>query len=211
MIVHRSFQHGWFYHFRYHTHKTDLLCTQSLLPLKCYFESVKQYLPEEPFLSGPRSSQLKLDLKIKPEEITHHEVCALAKLGLELADYKTSHSNVECFMLHNDDKTVGVEVPIWVEAHEISANLPSYDGVFSSTDPLSGHIDIVRMENKKLWVWDYKPKAHLEKFASTQTFFYALMLSKRTGIPLDEFMCGYFDENKSFVFRPKIEMLRNLK
>jgi hypothetical protein len=35
------------------------------------------------------------------------------------------------------------------------------------------------------------------------------MLSKRTGIPLDHFMCGYFDEHTSFVFQPKEKYLQD--
>jgi hypothetical protein len=79
---------------------------------------------------------------------------------------------------------------------------------FQEEGPLSGHIDVLRLEDGKIWVWDYKPKAEKEKYATTQTFFYSLMLSKRTGIPLDKFMCGYFDEKTSFVFKPDQKYLK---
>jgi len=42
-----------------------------------------------------------------------------------------------------------------------------------------------------------------EEYASTQTYFYALMLSKRTGIPLENFRCGYFDSHYAFMFKPE--------
>ncbi|MBU4503046.1 MAG: PD-(D/E)XK nuclease family protein [Nanoarchaeota archaeon] len=76
---------------------------------------------------------------------------------------------------------------------------------------MTGHIDILRIEDEKIWVWDYKPNAHKEKYASTQTYFYALMLSKRTGIPLDDFRCGYFDQNHAFAFKPEEKIISNIK
>ena len=58
-----------------------------------------------------------------------------------------------------------------------------------------------------MWVWDYKPNAQKEKYAKCQTLFYAIMLSKRTGIPLERFRCGYFDEKTAFVFKPELSSI----
>ncbi len=129
----------------------------------------------------------------------------LAKEGLHWNKYNNAHSNVQVFMLSYDNKTLGVEVPIWLKAEELGRK---FDEIFSTKEPLSGHIDVLRLEDDKLWVWDYKPRAEKEKYASTQTFFYALMLSKRTGISLDKFMCGYFDDETSFVFKPKEKYIK---
>ncbi len=40
-----------------------------------------------------------------------------------------------------------------------------------------------------------------EKWAHIQTWLYAVILSIRTGIALDQIMCGWFDEDDAFVFR----------
>jgi hypothetical protein len=173
MIKHVSLDHGWFYHYRLHNAKIDLLQNNGFSSLHKYLHTVFDKCPQEPFLTGPRSSQLKFDLGIRPRQIDNHEVSMLAKEGLHWNKYKDAHSNVQVFMLS-----------------------------YASKEPLSGHIDALRLEDDKLWIWDYKPHAIKEKYASTQTFFYALMLSKRTGIPLDNFMCGYFDDTTSFVFKP---------
>ena len=101
-------------------------------------------------------------------------------------------------MLENDYETVAIEVPIWLNADEI----PRYEELFGTTEPLTGHIDLVTIEDGKIWVWDYKPNAHKEKYADTQVYFYSLMLSKRTGIPLDKFRCGYFDWDRAYMFKP---------
>jgi hypothetical protein len=34
------------------------------------------------------------------------------------------------------------------------------------------------------------------------------MLSKRTGIPLNNFRCGYFDDKNAYVFEPEKIILR---
>jgi hypothetical protein len=102
------------------------------------------------------------------------------------------------FMLQNDYKTISIEVPIWLLNNE----LLHYDDFFNSKDPLTGHIDALRIEDGQVWIWDYKPNAHREKYASTQTNFYAIMLSQRTGIPISRFRCGYFDSDNAFVFKP---------
>ena len=106
-------------------------------------------------------------------------------------------------MLEKDNKTVAVEVPIWLEPDEIEF----YEELFQTNEQLTGHIDLLRIEDEKIWVWDYKPNAQKEKFASTQVFFYALMLSKRIGLPLDKFRCGYFDSNYTYVFNPNESLL----
>jgi hypothetical protein len=62
----------------------------------------------------------------------------------------------------------------------------------------------LRIEDGNIWVWDYKPNAAKERYAATQVQFYSMMLSKRTGIPLEKFRCGYFDEDIAFAFRPQV-------
>ena len=139
---------------------------------------------------------MKFDVELV--KIKGHEVCELARQGLEQDRFETAHSNVQMFMLQHDDKTISIEVPIWLKEEE----LPHYTEYFNSTDTLTGHIDALRVEDNLVWVWDYKPNAHREKHATTQTNFYALMLSQRTGIPITKFRCGYFDDEHAFVFKP---------
>jgi hypothetical protein len=205
MIRHVSLDHGWYYHYRLHDAKLALLKGNGYSNVHNYLEDVFHNCPREPFVTGPRGSKLKFSLGIEPRRIDNHEVSLLAKNGLHWNKFHDAHSNVQVFMLSYDNKTVGIEVPIWLKAKEIGEK--KFSELLGSTEPLSGHIDVLRLEDDKLWVWDYKPGAEKEKYAATQTFFYSIMLSKRTGIPLDHFMCGYFDENTSFVFKPKEKYL----
>jgi len=190
-------KHGGQYHFRIHQQKSDALCLESLEPLKHFLKRVRRDCPDDYFQDGPRSSVLKIDIGSKLVK-QDHEVCNLARMGLESGYYDNAHMNVQMFMLAYDNKTIAIEVPLWLESFEHK----KFFELFDSDKPLTGHIDIVRIENGKIWVWDYKPKAHREKYADTQTYFYALMLSKRTKIPLEKFMCGYFDDKSCYIFEP---------
>lgn len=197
MIKHISFKHGWFYHYRIHEKKTKEAC-KNFSSLSNYLYYLFDNCPNDYFNSGPRSSSLKIDIKTDISNEKNHEVSLLAKEGIFLNEYKTAHSNVQMFMLNFDKNTLGVEVPIWLMPDEFE----SFEAYFKENFPLTGHIDVLQVKDNKIWIWDYKPKAHLEKYAKTQTYFYALMLSKRTNIPLENFMCGYFDENTALTFNP---------
>lgn len=205
MIQHVSLDHGWFYHYRLHKAKLGLLRDNGFSSLHTYLKKVFENCPQAPFLSGPRSSRIKFGLGIQPRRIDNHEVTMLAREGLAWNKYNEAHSNVQVFMLSYDNTTLGVEVPIWLKAYELGKK---FEELFGSKKPLSGHIDLLRLEDNNLWIWDYKPRAEQEKYACTQVFFYSLMLSKRTGIPLERFMCGYFDENTCFVFKPHKKYLK---
>ena len=198
VIQHKSMMHGWWYHYRIHGPKAEKLCSDGLSPVKDYLFDVKDNCPDKYFESGPRSSRLRMVFDIDLKEIKGHEVSELARKGLEFDKFSTAHSNVQMFMLQNDNKTISMEVPIWI----LEKELPDYETLISSKEALTGHIDALRIEDGKIWIWDYKPKAHKEKYASTQVQFYALMLSKRTGLSIEKFRCGYFDDERAFVFKP---------
>lgn len=194
---------GGIYVYRVHSEKLNKFCNfnPEFLNLKKFAHSIFEDCPNEYFSKGPRGSCLKFKTRHEVIELTGHQVCNFAKNGLVVNNnrFKTNHSKVQLFMLENDDNTVAIEVPIWLNSNEIEG----YQSLFGSDDPLTGHIDVLSVDNEKIWVWDYKPNAHKEKYADTQVYFYSLMLSKRTGIPLDKFMCGYFDAQRAYMFKPE--------
>jgi hypothetical protein len=207
MILSSSMSHGGGgnYHFRIHKQKVDSLCESKFKNLIDYLVSVRTDCPKEYFLEGPRSSSLKFKVPAEIKEITH-EVSSLARMGLDSDYYDNAHMNVQMFMLSFDNKTLAIEVPLWLTKNELAC----FKDIFKSDLALSGHIDLIRLENDKIWIWDYKPNARKEKYASTQTYFYALMLSKRTSLDMSNFMCGYFDDMNVYIFDPstiKIEEL----
>lgn len=197
MIQHAAFKHGWFYHYRLHIPRTQMLLTD-YPELQLFLQQVFTHCPHEKFLCGPRSSKLRFLVPVEIIEVPGHELCSIAAASLEYGKYHTAHTNVEMGLLSADVKTISVEVPLWLDSHE----LEHYETIFGTTEPLTGHIDILRVENGKVWIWDYKPAAAKEKWAATQLNTYATMLSKRTGIELSNIMCGYFDDETSYVFKP---------
>lgn len=197
MIQHVAFRHGWWYHYRLHVPRTQTLLTD-FPALQTYLHRMFAECPHDKFMSGPRSSKLRFPVPVQLTEIPGHEMCSLALASLQYGTDKEAHTKVELGLLHADPKTVSVEVPLWLDQHE----LDGYETAFGSTEALTGHIDILRVENGKVWIWDYKPGAHKEKWAATQLNTYATMLSARTGLPLENFMCGYFDSSTSYVFSP---------
>ena len=207
MVIRRvSLMHkGGTYQYRLHNKKLNDLAL-NYPSLTWYLNKVFEKCPDDYFFKGPRSSMLKFKLSNSNiHQIIGHEINDLCNTGLKINEdrYKTGHSKVQVFMLENDDKTIAVEIPIWIKKDE----LDNFNGMFNSDEPLTGHIDILRIEDGKIWVWDYKPRAFDEKYAATQVFFYSLMLSKRTSIPLSNFRCGYFDERYAFIFKPELKNL----
>lgn len=194
MISCVAFDHGWYYHYRLHNQKVETINHDKLISLYHFLKNMQEICPHEFFKTGMRGSKLAKTINIQKTDEQNHEVSLLTKEAINWSQYKTAHSNVECFMLNFDTKTLAVEVPVWF----LPGEMPEYE----NQTPLTGHIDILRFEDNKIWVLDYKPKAHKEKYATAQTYFYSLMLSKRTGIPLDRFMCGYFDEKDAYFFEP---------
>jgi len=69
---------------------------------------------------------------------------------------------------------------------------------------LTGHIDVLQVRNNRIHILDYKPEAQSDKQAVEQLTLYALALGNRTKIPPRNIICGYFDENGYFQFKPSL-------
>ncbi len=105
-------------------------------------------------------------------------------------------------MLINDSATVAIELPVFFHSKELTNREKRTYGIdFSGI--LTGHIDILQVRFNKIHVLDFKPDAKKEDMHyAEQVFLYTLALSKRTGIPLSDFVCAYFDNMNYFQFSP---------
>jgi len=144
-------------------------------------------------------------------EIIGHKLSKLAKHAEE--NYLGApHDRVEACALDTDPAALAAEVPIWLKQSDL-IGLPIsqeiLNKIFAGGETLTGHIDLLSLEDNKIWIWDYKPRAHKERYAATQLFFYALMLAKRTKLSLEKFRCGYFDEHRAYLFKPDLNVLKN--
>ena len=195
---------GGYYNYKIHDLKINKLCN-GFDSLKNYLDEMLVSCPNEYFNYGPRSSGLKFRLNLVLHQISGHEINDLARQALEINKerFKDKHPKIQVFLLENDDKTIAMEVPIWIHPNELN----EFTRIFKSKLPLTGHIDILRIEDGKIWIWDYKPNAIEERYAATQVYFYALMLSQRTKIGLENFRCGYFDQKYAYVFKPDLSLI----
>src|SRR3990167_2163641 len=66
---------------------------------------------------------------------------------------------------------------------------------------LTGHIDFVQIRNGCVHLLDYKPNAAKEQPIEQLTW-YAMAMSRLTGLRLFSFKCGWFDEKDYFEFYP---------
>ncbi len=207
LIKQKTFWHGWNYDYSIHERKADALLGNGFSQLHCYLGSLFCECPNKYFLGGPRGSKLRFQMpSFDIRRHNDHEVSLLTSYGLDINSerFNSKHMKVQMFMLENDKKTIAIEIPVWLMPDEEE----KFSKLFKEKKPLTGHIDLLRIENNKIWVWDYKPNAEKEKYAATQTYFYALMLSKRTGIPMQSIMCGWFDSANAFVFKPSTKQLK---
>jgi hypothetical protein len=140
-----------------------------------------------------------LAVKIPLARARDHDIIALAGRSRAFTGVSSRHENLQKYFLEHNPHTMACEVPVWMESWEFE----DYARILKTRDTLTGHIDVLRREDDgRLGVWDYKPRAAAERSADIQVFLYALMLSLRTGLPLTAFLCGYFDEQDAYVFRP---------
>jgi hypothetical protein len=144
-----------------------------------------------------RRGQLGIEMPVA--RLTDHDIIAWAARSRGFRDVSSRHENLQKYFLEHEPRTVACEVPVWMESGELA----DYPDILGTSEPLTGHIDVLRGEaDGRLGVWDYKPHAAAERHAHIQVFLYALMLSLRTGLPLSAFLCGYFDEQDAYVFDP---------
>ena len=190
-IVCFSFAHSGSMYYRYRLAEFKL----KALPngLSCYLRSLLIYCPHEYFFSGSRASGFILKMQVSMKHSTSHGITSFVVKALKVGKFKSGHENVEKYLLESDPDTIGCEVPVWYEQPE--------ENRLQITGILTGHIDVLRFEqNGRIGIWDYKPRARYEKKAHMQVYLYALMLSQRTGIPLNKFLCGYFDSVDAYFF-----------
>jgi hypothetical protein len=66
---------------------------------------------------------------------------------------------------------------------------------------LTGHIDLIQIRNGQIHLLDYKPNASKEKPIEQLTW-YALAMSRLTGLRLYNFVCAWFDDKDYYQFYP---------
>jgi hypothetical protein len=214
--------HRQLYRFRYHRAKTMLMLEEfknrNLVPLKEYLDNIASETPHQYFAEGERMSEVhskfdKADMVVKGK---FNYANRLAGFVLKaVPDNKQRHEEIQRFMIANDSCTVATEVPVFIRREDVEhmENVLKFKisdnkkimlkGGKEIDIPklLTGHIDFVQIRNGSVHLLDYKPNASKEKPIEQLTW-YALALSRLTGLRMFNFVCAWFDENDYFQFYP---------
>lgn len=223
MIEVVSMAHRQLYRFRYHRAKTLLSMEEfknrRFGRLKEYLDNVSAETPHQYFQDGERMSEIrskfdKTDMIVKSK---HNFANDLAEFVLRsVSDNQGRHDALQRFMIANDSVTIATEVPVYIRRedvehmeNELKFKITS-DGLLELKGDkqarrfpklLTGHIDIVQIRNGMVHILDYKPNASKEKPIEQLTW-YALALSRLTGLRLFEFKCAWFDDKDFYEFYP---------
>lgn len=142
------------------------------------------------FSHPPRASGMRFP-RLKCFEIDH-PLREFARCAQRIPMEGTRHERMQAFLMVSDRASVAVELPVWMT--------PKESQFFDSN--LTGHIDLIRLTDK-IEIWDYKPYASREIFASCQVYWYCRMLSSRLKVGLDQFRCGFFDAYNVYIIEPE--------
>lgn len=231
MIDTVTLAHKQLYRYRYHRGKTRLMLEEfknhSLSPIKDFLDQVSTDTPHQYFIEGARISEVKtkFDKSNMIVKSKRNYANALAEFVLPsvTSNYKR-HDEIQKFFLANDSVTVATEVPVYLRKEDVMhfekvlgfrvrevegekadllcpIRIKGKDELIPFPQILTGHIDIVQIRNGQIHILDYKPKASKEKPIEQLTW-YALALSRLTGMRLFKFTCAWFDENDYYEFYP---------
>lgn len=215
--------HRQLYRFRYHRAKTILMLDEFknrvLSPLKSYLDNVSAETPHQYFSEGERMSEIrskfdKADMIVNSKFNYANRLTAFVLQSIP--DNKQRHEELQRFMLANDSCTVATEVPVYIRKEDVEhmENVLKFkicdEGkieIKGDKNPrslpklLTGHIDIVQIRNGQIHLMDYKPNASKEKPIEQLTW-YALAMSRLTGLRIFNFVCAWFDEKDYYEFYP---------
>ncbi len=197
--------------------------------LKDYLDAVSSETPHQYFQESLRISEVrsKFDKAQMIVRAKSNYANELARFVLQsVTDNKQRHEEVQRFMIANDSVTVATEVPVYIRKEDIEhmenqlgfkvvgengihlhgAHVTDLHGrhvnrLNGLPRLLTGHIDLLQVRNGQCHILDYKPNAAKEKPIEQLTW-YALALSRLTGLRLYEFKCAWFDEKDYFEFYP---------
>jgi ATP-dependent exoDNAse (exonuclease V) beta subunit len=232
MVETVTMAHRQIFRFRYHRAKMRLLLEEFgnryFGPLKEYLDNVSSETPHQYFAEGERMSDIrsKFDKSGMLVKAKQNYANRLAHFVLQaVKNNKDRHEALQRFMLANDSCTVATEVPVYIRQEDVEhlENVLGFkvvgeDGKIKIKGKLkpapfpkliTGHVDLVQARNGSVHLLDYKPKADKEKPIEQLTW-YAMALSRLTGLRLFEFKCGWFDEKNYYEFFP-LHVVKKLK
>jgi len=194
------YQHSQLFEFQVHNFKNEKVVYPVYPELYKYLDNLsKEILCNNIYKSSTaRASQCKLNImdKIPIRQISGNNTTKFSKLLPDICyNNKDRHNKLEKLLLYNDNSTIAVEVPVYLNL--INYPIEWVRKITSENDYIAGHIDFIQVRNNNVYILDYKPNADKENPLG-QLFIYACALSKITGINFFHIILGWFDENNYY-------------
>jgi len=223
MIEVVTMAHRQLYRFRYHRAKMLLSLEEfkngRFGRLKEYLDNVSAETPHQYFQDGERMSEIrskfdKTDMIVRSKSNFANKTAEFVLRSV--SGNQERHEALQRFMIANDSVTVATEVPVYIRREDVEhmENELKFkittDGLLELKGDkqaqkfpklLTGHIDMLQIRNGMVHILDYKPNASKEKPIEQLTW-YALALSRLTGLRLFEFKCAWFDDKDFYEFYP---------
>jgi len=203
-----NFQHQQIYPFTYHHLKLNIH-SKNRPELRRYINWIERSLPRKMFLSGPRCSSLNIDhdTNIEEKDNITPNLTQLAFDSQPKNSNRSPHEIVEEFFLINDSTTVATELPVFINPKELgsidSQNSDSARPKETSLDvdePITGHIDLIQIRYKDLYILDYKPNLNNPDNYTSQLRLYKKAVQRRTSIPEDKIHTAVFNRHGYYEF-----------
>lgn len=223
MIEVVTMAHRQLYRFRYHRAKMLLSMEEfkngRFGRLKEYLDNVSAETPHQYFQDGERMSEIrskfdKTDMIVRSKSNFANKTAEFVLRSV--TGNAERHEALQRFMIANDSVTVATEVPVYIRKEDVE-HMENELKFHITTDGLlelkgdkqaqkfpkllTGHIDILQIRNGMVHILDYKPNASKERPIEQLTW-YALALSRLTGLRLFEFKCAWFDDKDFYEFYP---------
>ncbi len=225
-VVVTAMAHRQIYRFRYHRAKLNLILEdfkhRKFERLREYLESVSAETPHRYFQEGDRISEVKQRFNYEGVYLRAKENYAtrIAHFVLQaVKENKFRHEALQRFMIATDSVTVASEVPVYITGEDMEHLQRALGFEIAGFEEwkkekrrilITGHIDFLQVRNGQVHILDYKPHAEKERPIEQLTW-YALALSRLTGLRLYEFVCAWFDDTHYFEFYPLHIVMKKTK
>lgn len=199
MITNIRYQHSQLFEYQVHNFKNEIIVKNTYPELYRYLNDLSNEILCNNIYkdSTARASQCKLNILDKiPIRQNCNNTNKFSKLLPDICyNNKDRHNKIEKLMLYNDISTIAVETPVYL----YTPNYPIewIKKMKSDNGYITGHIDLIQVRNKNVYILDYKPGADKENPLG-QLFVYACALSRITGIQFFHIILGWFDENNYY-------------
>jgi len=112
-----------------------------------------------------------------------------------IPDGKVGHNEVLSVILKKDKESIATEIPIWSRV---------------TPEPITGHIDLVKIHNNEISVSDFKPEGNFMR-SLPQVAYYGLLLKQNFkrlfGINIG-IICSSFNKNSIWFYKPEQILIR---